>query len=602
MEYERRIKTLESLLNEQTAAQTQIRQQPLEPADQTVPLSTWVNNLRSQVDSYPLNAPLDLDLDYFYDGDLEPLPIQTSDIPSLSNNFEGSSSNDAIGPSLPSLGGFEPFPTQMGELTAVSTNFANISLPALDNFEPLPTQMGGARSASNSSGETPLSGRDNFAPSLIHKDNSASASNASGQTSISGLGDFAPSADFQLDAIILQDPFFQPKASLENTSPENTVTPYKCDAFLPPPELGCQLLKEYLIDSNNNFPLYQPYAIATHLRICYEGGSDGSSVAWASVYVVFGLAHRLRGMSAVTTPEDDQVADWYLCKILPTISSLLVSEPTFELVQCLLGLAMLIRSSRHYAPHGLYVSTALRIAQSLISGEQDDTAQQKEGMDIDHQKRILWLAFIMDTEESVFTNLPTTHRRGDLPSSCPCEDPNGALGIVTAAEGSLKINMFALRIKLVLIQADAIEEVFSMRSHRATPQEIVAKATQILQRLEGWRDNEVGRRTPEQLMQLFYRSDLLHALGMEGSHFATVFRVQAFLALGMDPRMNPFSAANLTRVSAIKHQACHREAERFLGILSTLPHEEIGICWYVFPLFTHHNLVPPLSREKQLTR
>lgn len=42
---------------------------------------------------------------------------------------------------------------------------------------------------------------------------------------------------------------------------------------------------------NTAFPLYQPDVIANHLRICYAGESDGSSVAWTSAYVVFGLAH-----------------------------------------------------------------------------------------------------------------------------------------------------------------------------------------------------------------------------------------------------------------------------------------------------------------------
>ncbi|PVH98706.1 hypothetical protein DM02DRAFT_615642 [Periconia macrospinosa] len=489
VDYERRIKNLESLLNEKSATQPQVDQQPLEPADQSIPLSTWVNSLRSEVDAHPDIRPLDFDLDNYYDAEPDP-------VPSLASN-----------------------------LTSVNSSSVNGTCPPMpDNFE--------------------------------------------------------PSAEYQVEAALLQDPsfetaFYTDGLSLVKVAPE----PYTCDAYLPSPELGILLLKEYLMDSNTVFPLYRPQSIVEHLRICYEGRSDNSALAWASVYVVFGLAHRIRGMSATATAEDDQVADWYLCKILPTVSGLLVAEPTFGLVQCLLGLAMLIRSSKDYTPHGLYVSTALRIAQSLAYSDHDDASDQNADIDIDQQRRVLWLAFIMDTEENIFTNLPTTHRRGDLPSTCPREDPHDALGIVTAAEGDLKINIFALRVQLVLIQSDAIEEIFSIRSRRVPPEEFIAKANRILGRLEAWHNNELFRRTPEQLMELLYRSDLFHTLAIEASYFATVFRIRAILALGMDPRINPFSFVNLTRISEVKDLECFKEADQFLGILSRTPHAEIGICW-----------------------
>lgn len=65
----------------------------------------------------------------------------------------------------------------------------------------------------------------------------------------------------------------------------------KCDWYLPPPDMATSLLAEYLTDFNTAVPLYQPQAIVEHLRVCYAGESDESSVAWTSAYVVFGLAH-----------------------------------------------------------------------------------------------------------------------------------------------------------------------------------------------------------------------------------------------------------------------------------------------------------------------
>ncbi|CAI6339983.1 unnamed protein product [Periconia digitata] len=558
IEYERRIKNLESLLNEQNTTQPQMDAQPLEPADQAVSLSTWVDNLRSQVDAIPDVTPLPFDLDNYYDAELEPFPLP------MNGHSTPSTGNDGSTPGT-SLGTFEQ-PVKFQFDPALLQDPAFQALSTADDLSSVQT----APSLGDLSSVQTAPSIDNFssvqtAPSLDGLSSVPTAPSLDGLSSVPT----APSLD-DLSAV----PTATPK---ESTPPVQKKK--ACDAYLPPPELGTMLLKEYLVDSNTVFPLYRPHAIVEHLRICYEGRSDNSALAWASTYAVFGLAHRSRGLSATATVEDDQLADWYLCKILPTLSSLLVSEPTFGLVQCLLGLAMLIRSSKHYSPHGLYVSTALRIAQSLAYIEHEQLTESPANLDIDHQRRVLWLAFIMDTEDSIFTNLPSTHRREDLPKSCPVEDPHDALGIVTAAEGTLKINTFALRVQLVLIQSDAIEDIFSIRSRKSKPQDTIGKARQILQRLEEWRNNELCRRTPEQLMQLLYRSDLLHTMSIEASYFATVFRIHAFLGLGMDPRMNPFSATNLTKLSAMKRHACRKDAEHFLGILSLTPHDEIGVCW-----------------------
>ncbi|KAF2645069.1 hypothetical protein P280DRAFT_546465 [Massarina eburnea CBS 473.64] len=485
VEYERRIQNLESLLQERSAAQPRVQEQPLEPADMSVPLSTWVDNLRSEVDAFPDSAPNVDPESYEYQlesPDQEPLSAQTT----------------------------------------------NSNLP-------------------KDSGE---------------------------DTTFQVLGGFEPSADFQVEAALLQDPYFQ-LAPADSLPPDPTST--NCNAYLPPPELGTSLLKEFLVDINTVFPLYRPHNIAEHLRICYIGLTDGSALAWASTYVVLGLAHRSRSLSAVATPEDDQLADWYLCKILPTVSGLLVSPPSFGLVQCLLAMGLLIRSSRHITPYNIYILTALRIAQCIAYGSEDGFIMGCNP-DIEQQRRVFWLAFILDTDENIFSNIPMTHQRGDITAAIPSEDLQDSLGTVTAAEGTLRVNFFDLRVRLALLQSEAIEQFLSIKARKRTPQETLATAQILLKNLEKWRNNELFSRTPEELFQLLYRSDLIHTLGVEGSYFATVFRLQAFLVMGMDPLVNPFSAENLKRLAAQKKHECYKDAKHFLGLLSTTPHEGIGSC------------------------
>jgi hypothetical protein len=53
VEYESRIKRLESLLQERNEAQPQVSDQPLQPADPSIPATEWVTNLRNELPSIP---------------------------------------------------------------------------------------------------------------------------------------------------------------------------------------------------------------------------------------------------------------------------------------------------------------------------------------------------------------------------------------------------------------------------------------------------------------------------------------------------------------------------------------------------------------------
>ncbi|OAG08356.1 uncharacterized protein CC84DRAFT_1214860 [Paraphaeosphaeria sporulosa] len=396
------------------------------------------------------------------------------------------------------------------------------------------------------------------------------------------VDNYEPSADFEEDAALLQDPLFQPPSGLEDlTVNDSVIVPSTmCAKSLPEPELGASLLAEFLVDFNTVYGLYRPNEIAEHIRICYEGYSDGTALAWASAYVVLGIAHRARAQSNIATPMDNELADYYLHRILPTVSGLLIAPPTLGLVQCLIGLAMLIRTSSHSQPSGVFISTALRIAQFLAYEQEDgdDLSTQVAKVDVEQQRRVFWCAFMLDTVESIFSNAPTTHRKEDIRAPFPDENPQDSLGSVAAAEGDWKVNLFALRIRLALLQSDAIEQVFSI-SARGGDRE--AAARDVLSRLQAWRDNEVFRHSPEQLMQLLYRSDLMHVLAVEASYFATVFRIHAFLSLGKNPLVNPFSADVLAILAGTKEHGAYKDAERLLTHLTLIPHGDIGVCWMI---------------------
>ncbi|KAF2712785.1 hypothetical protein K504DRAFT_373328 [Pleomassaria siparia CBS 279.74] len=535
-EYEARVQRLESLLEERTSAQPLAQDQPLPPADESISLCNYVGDLIEEINSWPVEE-------------------------------EGSQVNlTALDAGL-----------DMPEEDAIKAN-TELDMP----------EEGGM----NLDTELDIREEDvvNFDPVMIQNN---------------AFGDFHVEPDFlqnlslqqqqqQQQHVVVSDNHLHINQSGNSTALKSSSSA-SCDGYLPPPELGTSLLSEFLVDFNTAVPLYRPYLMAEHIRACYMGGTDGTALSWASTYIVFGIAHRLRAMSAAATPEDNEQADYYLSRIMEKISNLLFGRPNMCLVQCLLGAAVLIQTSPHPEPHTMFVSTALRMAQYLAyNDEQAHVTPDADGdldsefkrqrdcwqKDAEQQRRIFWIAFFTSTEESILSNMPTAHLREDIITTHPEEDPHDAAGAVTAAEGSWRVNIFALRAKLALLQAEAIEQVVSAKCSKMASEVIVENAVAVLKGLQTWRNHELFQMKAEELLQLLYRSDLIHVLNLEAAYFATVFRVQAFLVLGMNTRINPFSTEALVQLSGQPKHVCLGDAKRLLSILAVAPQGDIGVCWF----------------------
>lgn len=510
-EYESRIQRLETLLEERSVAQPKLPEQPLQPADQSEPLSRFVSTLNEQVNSWPLEEGPRLDAEAL--------------AASLDDNFD-----------------YSAFSTDSNSNESLAqTNPVECSLPV---------------STAPGTSAGPVSSNAFTTP--------------------------------QSHASVASDAPIQPLIRVPTKPvPASTAdSPYlsraQCEAYLPPPELATSLISEFLVDFNTAYPLFRPQEVVEHLRLCYMGGAEGTALAWASCYTVLGIAQRLRAMSATGTPEDNAQADYYLRRILWNLPNLLLAPPSSPLVQCLLGLATLIETSSQPSPNALIVSTALHMSQCLAYGNGARGQACNMGADVEQQRRVFWYAFIKDTSESLLSNSPTTHRRDDISIKPPDSDPIDRSGSVTAAEGNWRVNTFSLRAQLALLQAEAIEQVLSVKSRITTVQAITAAAAQkVLGALRSWRSHELFQMSTEQLVQLLYRSDFVHVLALEGLYFATVYRLHSFLAMGMDTRLNPFSSDVMDRVVQQKSHGCYQDAKRLLSLCAEAPQGDFAICWFV---------------------
>lgn len=290
-------------------------------------------------------------------------------------------------------------------------------------------------------------------------------------------------------------------------------------------------------------------------------------------------------MSATGTPEDSVMAQYYLTRIYYALDSLLQAPPSLGLVQCLIGLAMLLSTTAcsYNMSEGHFITTALRVIQG-ISYEDDKASCSTPRRDIQQEHRVFWLAFIIDTNASILTNAPTTHRHEDV-VVCNPDLRVDTFGAVTAAEGHWKVDIFGLRVQLALLQAEATDQTLSNKVRNMTLTDDGVATAIVLARLQQFHDHEVFQLSASQLFQLLYRSDICHVVCLEASYFATVFRLHAFLAFERTSRKNPFSLEGLHKVAELRQQKSHEAAKRLLSLLPVAPRGAVGLYWMLHRTF-----------------
>ncbi|CBX91069.1 hypothetical protein IAQ61_002535 [Plenodomus lingam] len=399
--------------------------------------------------------------------------------------------------------------------------------------------------------------------------------------------DLQTSSEFEADSAYLKDVQIGATDSTSTVGTGTTATvlsPATFDWYFPPPEVATSLLAEFLNDFNTATPLYQPDVLANYLRICYAECCEDNIIAWTSAYVVFGLAHTLRAMSPVGTTQDTYMAQYYLDKTLMTLRSLLSAPASLGLVQCLLGVALLITRLpiRYNINEGQFIATASRIIQGLAYEPcTSDMPLLDYASSAQQQRRVFWLAFIGDTMTSIITNSPTTYRHEDVMECSPemAEFLLDPLGAVTSAEGYWQINIFNLRVKLALLQAEANDQILTSRPHCMKSPAAKAASATVLRHLEEFHKQEVFTLGVNRLFQLLYRSDICHVVTLEATYFATVYRLHAFAAFEEVTGINPFSLEGLKMTAGLRENKCYGAAHRLLSLLPIAPRGDVGLYW-----------------------
>lgn len=259
----------------------------------------------------------------------------------------------------------------------------------------------------------------------------------------------------------------------------------KC--FLPPAHECVALLTEYLRDFNSNVPLFHPETIYNHVRDCYSGAAEKTPLSLVLTYTALGIAHRLRVMSPIASTKDIFNAEYYLNRCISVLPDLLLQEPSLPLIQALLGVSILLQTSSRARKAALFVSTAMNMAQHLGHNEavpdtDGNSSGNKQGF------YVFWIAFFLDTSLSLRALRPNTQKLIDISAPLPGSTSGDLWASNTSDHGMMqgKGNLFALHASLAVIQAEALEDLFSVKAHRQPTDLVANDFRRILAKLDVW--------------------------------------------------------------------------------------------------------------------
>ncbi|KAK0319231.1 hypothetical protein LTR82_009648 [Friedmanniomyces endolithicus] len=351
--------------------------------------------------------------------------------------------------------------------------------------------------------------------------------------------------------------------------------------YLPPADDAYALLMEFLSDFNSKVPLIAPQHIYAHMRHCYSRG-DAPRLSWMLTYLTLGIAHRLRAMSLFSGPDDMKQADWYLNQSLVKLPSLLMQEPSLELVQALLAVSVLLQTSSRSRRAALFVSNAMHMLQAL--GYHDGQTLERNVLRRREQQYVFWIAFEMDTDMSLATMRQSAQRRSEIAVALPDEyDTDWWSGACTpvATEPGGSFNLFALNTSLALIQAAALEDLFSVDSRSYPSSVLHANLQAILLQLQAWRRKSVVFSAEVQELYIsMYRSDIVHLIVLEATYFRTLYQLHAVSVLcHFGTKKDVFSGDSLRALAALDMTSCVADARRLLSLSALVAGANISTTW-----------------------
>ena len=154
-------------------------------------------------------------------------------------------------------------------------------------------------------------------------------------------------------------------------------------------------------------------------------------------------------------------------------------------VQALLVMAMFMNTSADFRTTSLLLSTACRAMQTIGPQTSSRGNNSMSSLENDTCNRVLWTAFILETETSISYGIPSLLAEEDLDIDLPAEMSLDGCGLVALGE-QRHINIFRLRAELAVIQSRIQKKLYRGKSLKQTGIQLLQIVHELQCELDDW--------------------------------------------------------------------------------------------------------------------
>lgn len=264
---------------------------------------------------------------------------------------------------------------------------------------------------------------------------------------------------------------------------------------LPPLKEAMEMVGIFLNTINSVLPLFHADSLLRMVGECYAvRPRQRDPVVWAAINVIFALASQqmpeLCVQGSLSSPTEHMTA--YLGKAQSIISTLMAGDIRLLSIQTLLGMVMVHQATRDSTHALMLMSTAMRLVHKLglhrhAASAHLDLVQSRQ------HTRVFWIAYILDKDLSLRTQLPSAQVDEDidveLPSPIPIhsEDNDSTAGVVFTADGKASMNYLLARIQLANIEGHICKCLYSKQALEQSSEEKRMVQHSISVALDEWR-------------------------------------------------------------------------------------------------------------------
>ncbi|SPO00730.1 related to transcriptional activator Mut3p [Cephalotrichum gorgonifer] len=361
---------------------------------------------------------------------------------------------------------------------------------------------------------------------------------------------------------------------------------------LPTKPEALSLLNDYFENFNCMFPLFHRPTFMHLVERQYSDNPYQGAGWWASLNIVFAIAHRLRVMSNLVPQEEDAKSWGYLKNAMGVFSELVMRTNDLLSVQALLGMAAFMQGTPNPQPSTLLIATAIRLSHS-IGLHKRGTNFNLNPIEIEQRKRVFWIAYILDKDLCIRSGRPPAQDDEDMNVELPSADPEDGIGNIPLADGHGKMNLFRVMCEFACIESRVYKRLYSTKATKQSAGELLNTIGELDKELEDWKDQIPIDFRPEHEIKASHTPLILHVVMLHFAYYnclTTIHRMSVhhgywtsrlsnFAIQGLNSRpLNPriFSSAAL----------CTAAARASISLLKYIPQGDFNCVWLIlyFPV------------------